>query len=333
MDSITDLREFVFDSHKISVNCPSVANQGNKVRIGILDSLQNPPKRIARGLNIGTRKSFVSSLEDETTSHGKKVLDILLKYSPRSEFNFYQAVDGNGRLPVQSFDAAIYAAIEDEVDILNISAGEPWEGPIDAWPITKPVRDAIDAGITIVAAAGNDPAEPSVQPINCPAAIEDVIAVGGFEVLCEGDADHPDGAYWAQKVDNPEEEEYPDIIAEGVYCGQQGCGSTDCIKTQCEQPWIGNPQPTNGKPDVVAPVHLPNTSHKGNPFLEVGTSFASPIVAGSLGLIFGELIEERIEIPPPQEIREIILDTSSPIDRGNYRKLNVTRSLDTLLSK
>lgn len=331
VDSIADLREFVFDAHKISVNCPSVANQGDQVRIGILDSLQNPPKRIARGLTIGTCESFVSSLEDDTTSHGTKILDIILKYSPRSEFNFYQAVEENGRLPVQSFDAAIYAAIEDDVDLLNISAGEPWEGPIDAWPMTKPIRDAIDAGITIVAAAGNDPAEPSEQPINCPAAIEDVIAVGGFEVLCEGDGDHPDGAYWAHKVDDQAEDEYPDITATGVYCGQRGCGSTDCIKAQEERPWDNNPRPTNGKPDVVAPVHLPNTSNEGNPYLEVGTSFASPIVTGGIGLIFSELLEEQVEVPPPEEVREVVLDTSSPIDRGDYRKFNVTRSLDTLL--
>lgn len=62
------------------------------------------------------------------------------------------------------------------IKILNISLGSGLEISFRSSPIDEAAELAIQAGITVVAAAGNDPFRPSVPPANSP----NVITVGGF---------------------------------------------------------------------------------------------------------------------------------------------------------
>ncbi|MBO5072757.1 MAG: S8 family serine peptidase, partial [Eubacterium sp.] len=68
---------------------------------------------------------------------------------------------------------AIYMAIDRKVDIINMSFG------VDMYSeaLAQAVKDASDAGILVIAAAGNT-GEKGVQ---YPAALEDVMAVGSVD--------------------------------------------------------------------------------------------------------------------------------------------------------
>lgn len=287
-------------------------------------------------LDIRDRESFIESTDEETIRHGAQVLDIVAYYSPGSMYSLYQAVESDRTLRADPFDRAVDAAIQDEVDILNISAGDPWPGPVDLSPSSRTIERAIENDIVVVAAAGNSPDSDSRRPIHCPAAVEEVIAVGGFVADCtsaacntegDGGVEHPDGTYWAHKRD---EVEYPSRTPDGVFCGQQGCDGSDCIRNQHERPWEGNVLPTDNKPDILAPVHYPEMMNGSSPYLQVGSSFAAPVVTGTLGMIFGELIGGYNETPSAWDTRQAIRSSAVRIDEGDLRKLNVQRTLDEL---
>lgn len=243
----------------------------------------------------------------------------------------------NRKVPVVAYKEAIDTAIEESVDILNISAGRSWPGPIEVCPYTPDVKRAIDNDITVVAAAGNRKPSEDFEPVNCPAAIEDVIAVGGLVTHCpanveEGatadiDEEDPKGPYFAKKQTGVE---YPEMTPDGVYCGQRGCTEGNCIIEQTETSWQYNPDPTDGKPDVLAPFHFPVTTNTGEPYLRIGTSFAAPVVSGTLAWVFSELKDSGKPVPRPETTRKAVLQAAVDVDEGQTPKLNVTRTLDVL---
>lgn len=71
--------------------------------------------------------------------------------------------------------AAIDWAIEQDVDIINISFGTT----VDSEEIHAAIRRAYDAGILIVAAAGNN------GVVEYPAAYDEVVAVGAVDAKGE----------------------------------------------------------------------------------------------------------------------------------------------------
>jgi subtilisin family serine protease len=321
----------------LSVNAPQTLNSGTGVHIGIIDSIEHP---VSRGglddLCIRNQESFIESPKLETIPHGSQVLSVVSYFSGESDYSLYQAVESDRTLRTEPFDRAVDAAIRDGVDILNISAGDPWPGPVGVNPSAQIIQRAVDNDITVVAAAGNSLKSGGGKPVHCPAAVEEVIAVGGLVTECTeapsdvepGDASaHPDGAYWAHKHDD---EEYPPGVPNEIFCGQQGCNGSDCIKNQYERPWEGNTNPTGDKPDVLAPVHLPKTHPTATPFLHAGSSFAAPVVTGTVGMIFGELLEEGDRTPSAWKTREAVVSSAARIDKGDLQKLNVQRTLNEL---
>ena len=243
----------------------------------------------------------------------------------------------NRKVPLTAYQEAIDAAIEDGVDVLNISAGHSWPGPINLCPYTPDAKRAVANGITVVAAAGNRKPDDDFEPVNCPAAIEDVIAVGGLVTECPADTEcgvtagideeDPKGPYFARKQTGVE---YPEMAPDGVYCGQQGCIEGNCIIKQTEKPWQYNADPTDNKPDVLAPFHFPSTTNTDEPYLQIGTSFAAPVVSGTIAWMFSELKDSGKPLPQPQTTRQALLQAAVSVAEGETPKLNVTRTLNVL---
>lgn len=71
---------------------------------------------------------------------------------------------------------ALEMAIAIDVDVINMSLGGPCNGYEDSI-----IKEAIDAGITIVAAAGNETID-STKNSCCPAHIEEIITVGAYDI-------------------------------------------------------------------------------------------------------------------------------------------------------
>jgi hypothetical protein len=193
---------------------------------------------------------------------------------------------------------AIGKAMEfDEVDVLNISAGAPHIANDDkscsvsgaACAVCDVAEQAVEQGITIVAAAGNKPQTPSLC---CPSLSSQVLSVGGVVTKCTahiepddpilplGSPAKPPNAHWIARTD--------DTGTEQVYCSNLGCSpGTSCSENRVEEVWDKNPPTVNGNPDVLAPITHP-TSDKIGPWMDIGTSFATPIVtAGIVNAIDG----------------------------------------------
>lgn len=97
----------------------------------------------------------------------------ILGVAPKSKIYFVKVLDNNGQGGYQAIEAGIRKAIEWKVDIINMSLGSPSEPPAS---LHEAIKEAHDAGIFIVAAAGNDSGA-----VNFPARWNEVIAVGAID--------------------------------------------------------------------------------------------------------------------------------------------------------
>ena len=114
------------------------------------------------------------------TLHGTHVAGIIgangkLKgVAPEAELYAYRALGPGGAGTTESVIAAIEAAIEDEVDILNLSLGNEINGP--DLPITLALNKAVQKGITAVVSNGNSGPEP--WTVGSPGTSTEAISVG-----------------------------------------------------------------------------------------------------------------------------------------------------------
>ncbi|MFC5278659.1 S8 family serine peptidase [Halorubrum rubrum] len=250
------------------------------------------------------------------------MFDLIQQYAPHITVSLYQVINSNGDLEVAGYHDAIDAAISDEVDILNISIGDPWDIPVYAHPLYSKTQKAVDSGITVVAAAGNNKGDQPKPPVHIPAVVDDVIAVNGFVTRCpQSKSDtherRESGPYYLDvETSNTETQ-----LAEGVYCGYNGCDGRSCIKKQTETGWWGNPSVKNDKPDVSAPVIYPYGSGDKVDFFE-GSSYAAPIVTGILAEAYGEIKHSVQNLPTPAEVRSLVRETATPVRESEIRKIN-----------
>lgn len=337
-EGIEDVVDQVIRSHGETVNIPRQGAAGTGVHVGIVDSACELPPDMTESYRVrqGPDHSFVETDESMTTDHCGSVFDWLSTFCPKATFSLYQAVDEDGTLPLDSFSDAITRAIEDGVDILNISVGDPWRGPVHVNPAVREVERAVDQEITVVAAAGNyNPrAQGDRPPVHCPAAFDPVIAVGGMEVLCPvAPGSEPDGEPAGPYYCIPPEDG-ADLLLQDTdrsFCSQNGCvGGESCISNSTAVEWEFNPQPTGGKPDILAPMHRPTGSTDGPHFLKSGTSFATPTVAASIGCIYSELLEMERELPRPRTVRGAVVEGGFPVDDSPHKKYDAMGTREAL---
>lgn len=321
-DSVGDLEKFIILAHGRSANIPQEGAAGNGIHIGIVDSACRLPNSLTNGYNVNQNQlySFIDNNVDESVGHCRHVFNRMSAFAPNAEYTLYQAVNSDGNMPLEAYSDAITAAISDRVDLINLSAGDPWPAPIDKNPNIIETKRLIDENIPVVAAAGNyyPNEQDNPPPVHCPSALEPVISVGGLITKCPyslGDepAEEREGPYFI----NGDCTEFPD-----AYCGEQGCvGGESCITNQEEKAWGRNPLATGGKPDVLAPMHTIE-SHNEECCLGGGTSFAAPLVTGSLASIFSEIRESSKDIPPPHDVRKAARSGSVRISDSQIGKYN-----------
>ena len=319
-DSISELQSVAIRAHGHCVNHPHTGHSGEGVKIGIIDSARSLTDSFENEYTINRRYSALDNeerAEDWTDDHGVRVFSILSAYSGGAQFYLYQAVNENRQVPIEAYTDAIDEAISDDIDLLNVSAGEAWRGPIDANAYVRQTKRAIRNDITVVAAAGNQKERSDDLPIHCPSAHENIISVGGLVAECPADpkpakdTDPKTGPYY---IFPDEDEEYLGTT-DRPFCGYQECvNGDDCIEHRTEKVWEHNPIPTDGKPDALAPVLYPIGEISGRCKINTGTSYAAPVVSGALGSIFGELRANGHSLPAPSIAREIVAKATTPID-------------------
>lgn len=155
---------------------------GRKIKLALIDSGVD----YTDDIDVKLRKNFVpgheevSILYEDISGHGTSVAGILAAkdngegitgINPNLELYSAKVLDENRKAPVSRVVEAIYWAIENDVDIINISFGTT----TDSEELYEAIRAAYDAGILIVAAAGNS------GVVEYPAAYGEVIAVGSVD--------------------------------------------------------------------------------------------------------------------------------------------------------
>lgn len=136
------------------------------------------------------RKNFIpgedeiSVIYEDISGHGTGIAGIIAAknngvgisgINPNVQLYSARVLDQNNTAPISRVIEAIYWAIESDVNIINISFGTP----NNSDSLRMAIEDAYDAGILIVAAAGNN------NVMEYPAAYEEVVSVGS--VNCFGE--------------------------------------------------------------------------------------------------------------------------------------------------
>lgn len=120
--------------------------------------------------------SFVDNDVTDNFGHASKMIKTIRKQNKNAKILALKALDDNGKGTTASVVAALQYAIDSHVSIINLSfSGKAND---DTSLIEAKVKEAIKAGITVVASAGNNG---SIAYDYIPANIEGVITVGACD--------------------------------------------------------------------------------------------------------------------------------------------------------
>lgn len=114
------------------------------------------------------------------TNHGSHVAGVIAAngkikgVAPEAKIRAYRALGPGGMGTTETVIAAIEKAIEDKVDILNLSLGNDVNGP--DWPTSVALDKAVEKGIIAVTASGNS--GPRVWTVGSPGTAAKAISVG-----------------------------------------------------------------------------------------------------------------------------------------------------------
>jgi subtilisin family serine protease len=156
-----------------------VSGFGKGVKIAILDTGVEEHPAIQTSV---TRTELVPLPEDpaQQNGHGTAVASLIAGshelvpgVAPAAELLSIRVADDQGVSNSFTLAEGIMKAIEDGAQIINISMGSYGDSPI----LHDAVKEATDAGIVIVAAAGND----AMSSLAYPAAYPEVLGVGAVD--------------------------------------------------------------------------------------------------------------------------------------------------------
>lgn len=120
--------------------------------------------------------SFVDNDVTDNNGHARKMVKTIRKQNKNAKILALKALDDNGKGTTASVVAALQYAIDSHVSIVNMSfSGKSTE---DKSLVESKVKEAIKAGITVVASAGNNGSE-AIDYI--PANIAGVVTVGACD--------------------------------------------------------------------------------------------------------------------------------------------------------
>ena len=161
---------------------------GRGVKVGVIDTgidythpdLQQAYKG-GRDLVDGDEDPMeTKGAEQYATFHGTHVAGIIAAngkvkgVAPEADIYAYRALGPGGSGDTEQVLLAIDAAIEDRVDVLNLSLGNEVNGP--DLPISLALNKAVDFGIVAVSSSGNS--GPAVWTVGSPGTAEKAISVG-----------------------------------------------------------------------------------------------------------------------------------------------------------
>lgn len=168
-----------------AINAVEVGSRSSVVKVAIIDSGVD----YLSDIDVYCRHDFISENNDDmailfedTAGHGTSVAGIIAAkdnsegitgINPNVQLYSAKVLDKECKAPVSRVVEAIYWAIDNGVNIINISFGTT----VDSDILHKAIQDAYDSNILIVAAAGNN------GIVEYPAAYDEVMAVGSVDSM------------------------------------------------------------------------------------------------------------------------------------------------------
>ena len=268
---------------------------GTGVRVCIVDSGIDTSHKDISGINLVAWRDFVNNQEQpyDDQGHGTSMAGILVAdgwmkgVAPEVELVVAKALSGNGTGDDGIVADAIDWCVDQGSHIISLSLGGapgllPFN-PFGGRDSSDAADDAIDQGIVVIAAAGNDGGPDDDGDVAHPSSERLVISVGGHT---------EDGSHWS--------------------------GSSTGDNNGNLLPLILPRQDPHKKPEVVAPAEgVPVVNNDGTWSIVDGTSAATVFVTGAIAL----LLEAQPSLAGNEtsgssasviQIKQALMDTAKP---------------------
>ena len=268
---------------------------GTGVRVCIVDSGIDTTHQDLSGMNLVAWRDFVNNEEQpyDDQGHGTSMAGILVAngwmegVAPKVELVVAKALSGNGTGDDGVVADAIDWCVDQNVQIISLSlGGAPGLIPFSIFggrDSSDAADDAIDQGIVVIAAAGNDGGPDDDGDVAHPSSERLVISVGGHT---------EDGSHWS-----------------GSSIGDNNGNLIPLILPR---------QDPHKKPEVVAPAEgVPVINNDGTWSIVDGTSAATVYVTGAIALLLEAVPslaanESSGSSATVVQIKQALMDTSKP---------------------
>lgn len=242
--------------------------EGEGITVAIIDTGVSPHYDLVKPKNrIVGFKDFINYKESpyDDNGHGTHIAGIIagngyssrgryVGVAPKSNILGVKALDKNGGGSTSKVIEAISYVIETKdkynTKVINLSIGTPANSSCDIDPLCRAVTRAVEAGLTVVVAAGNS--GPSRGSILSPGTNKNVITVGAVDDKRTIDPSDDTIADFSSRGPTPDGINKPDLVAPGVNINSL----------------------SSNKLDSYVPLS--------------GTSMATPLVSGTVALLYNK---------------------------------------------
>jgi serine protease AprX len=262
------------DEYRDITGINSVENlDGTGVTLCIVDSGINIEHPDLANINLIGWKDVINTMQTpyDDDGHGTAMAGIIVAdgglngVSKNVDLLIAKAIDDTGSGTDDGIAEAVNWCTTEGADIISLSLGGAQgfgSSIITTDSLETAVENAIENGVYVVAAAGNDGGENDDGDVSSPGSVDDVICVGGITRLgnlwvgsSEGDNN---GDIWPPKLPRNDPDKKPEIVAPGhevpvlVFNGESWWGwssgtsaSTAWVSGSLDQPHQDSPLKTN----------------------------------------------------------------------------------------
>lgn len=183
---------------------------GKNVKVAVMDSGIDAGNVKVKGYrNFVQEDALVPTYFEDLSGHGTSIAGVINDIAPESQIYSVKVMNSQNIASLSDVVMGIYWCIENDIDIINMSFGTNVKSEI----LQKAIRDASNAGILLIAAAGNNGNNGGVE---YPAAFDEVMAVGAVDSL-------------AQKTQESAVGEEIDLVAPGQQIVSEGLFGMDIV--------------------------------------------------------------------------------------------------------
>jgi serine protease AprX len=200
---------------------------GEGVVLGIVDSGIDITHPDLDHINITAWKDYVRGMSDpyDDNGHGTHIAGIIAAQgeidgvAPNVKMVVVKAISSSGSGTDSNVASGVDFCVENGADVICLSLGGG-RLPFLGSETEHACEDAIDQGVYIVAAAGNDGDESSDEDVASPATVDNVIAVGTIDeyknIAYFSSIGDNDGNFPGPFDDRQDPDKKPELVAPGV---------------------------------------------------------------------------------------------------------------------